>query len=333
MASVKQSWIKKYGEEEGLRRYNELKKKYRSANSSNPPIGKNCKKYWTDLGYSDDDAAKLVSDEQRKRSPLCKEYYINKGITDQVEIDKQIVNAMKRRSRRCVEYYLTQGYTFDESVQKVSEYQALLSSKSSKFTGHKHSDLSKQKISDSLLIYWDDNVDRKEINSNFCRERNLRAIELYGKDVWLRKNFGSKNKSIGCISKLERNVQQYLIDFNSSLNYKFNKLVPGTSYVADIMINDFLIVEVNGDYWHANPNKYKKDERIKYPGGEAIAEDQWNKDALRINTFTALGYTVFVVWENDWLKNTNKIKQELNKFINENINSITTTIDNNGDVV
>jgi hypothetical protein len=38
MASVKTAWIKKYGYEEGIRRYEILKKSYRSVNSTNPPL-------------------------------------------------------------------------------------------------------------------------------------------------------------------------------------------------------------------------------------------------------------------------------------------------------
>lgn len=318
MASVKQAWIKKFGEQEGLRRWEEQKKKFANKNSI-PPVTKNQYKYWTDLGYSMEEARVHVSIEQRQRSPLCPDYYKKRGIFNDEDIKKHIVHEQRLRSKRCKEFYLKHGITEDEANNEISKYQSILSIKSSKFKDHSHSINSKEKISKKLKEYWDENDDRRLLNSTFTKNKVQQEIKKYGKNEWLRRNFGNKRNSTGRVSNLERSVQQYLIESINSVSYKFNKFIPNTSYVADILINDKLIIEVYGDYWHANPEKYKFDECIKYPGGIFTAKYQWDRDQIRINNLKDLGYKILVIWQNDWIKNSNEIKEQINKFINENI--------------
>lgn len=39
-----------------------------------------------------------------------------------------------------------------------------------------------------------------------------------------------------------------------------------------------ILLEVQGDYWHANPEKYKPNDLIKYPNEEILASEIWNRD-------------------------------------------------------
>ena len=54
-------------------------------------------------------------------------------------------------------------------------------------------------------------------------------------------------------------------------------------------------VEINGDYWHANPKFYSADyynNRIKLTAAQI-----WEKDNCRINALKKFGIKVFLIWE------------------------------------
>jgi len=76
-----------------------------------------------------------------------------------------------------------------------------------------------------------------------------------------------------------------------------------------------IVIEYNGDFWHCNPQKWKKDDynsAIKMTAGE-----KWAKDIARKKILTKMGYSVIVVWESDWEANKekylNRIKNEVGK--------------------
>lgn len=73
-----------------------------------------------------------------------------------------------------------------------------------------------------------------------------------------------------------------------------------------------LIVEYNGDWWHANPNTYGPDDMIGVDYGTR-AQDVCKRKAALERT----GYEVLVIWESDWMRRRDttleSIKSELNK--------------------
>lgn len=78
------------------------------------------------------------------------------------------------------------------------------------------------------------------------------------------------------------------------------------------------IVEINGDYIHANPEIYTDEDIIVTPTGRYSALDKWRYDENRKRFLESLGYTVIVVWERD-LKNQSKV-DEIKQVIRESVN-------------
>jgi G:T-mismatch repair DNA endonuclease (very short patch repair protein) len=69
-------------------------------------------------------------------------------------------------------------------------------------------------------------------------------------------------------------------------------------YFFDIWFdNSNLLIEVNGDYFHANPLKYQPDYLI--PLKKKTAQEIWDYDALKIKRATDAGYQILVVWESE----------------------------------
>lgn len=62
------------------------------------------------------------------------------------------------------------------------------------------------------------------------------------------------------------------------------------------------LIEINGDYFHCNPELYESDFYNKV--NKKYAWQIWEKDKKKINLAKQKGYSVFTIWEKDY--NTNK---------------------------
>ena len=82
-------------------------------------------------------------------------------------------------------------------------------------------------------------------------------------------------------------------------------------YIADFEINN-IIIEVQGDYWHGNPQRYN-DEQLNDLQQKLIQRD---KDKKRC--FEEAGYNVYYIWEWDLHQNIEKCEQQLIDFITAN---------------
>jgi len=87
-------------------------------------------------------------------------------------------------------------------------------------------------------------------------------------------------------------------------------------YINGFWIDEYhpvhkIAVEINGDYWHANPKFYSKNyynKRIKL-----TAVQIWEKDLYRTNILKDLGIKVFFIWEYQ-TKKTKLLDTELEKI-------------------
>lgn len=64
----------------------------------------------------------------------------------------------------------------------------------------------------------------------------------------------------------------------------------------DIFIPDKLVIMCDGDYWHANPAKYKAEVVIK---GKVTASQIWEYDGKVTENLQSQGYTVLRFWESE----------------------------------
>ena len=102
----------------------------------------------------------------------------------------------------------------------------------------------------------------------------------------------------GALSKLHQRTR-------AALNLDALGFVP-EQFVAGYRVDDLnraakIIVEVNGDYVHANPAKYAATDRIVMEFSRYTAAEKWAADALRTERLRAAGYRVLVAWESDGL--------------------------------
>lgn len=96
----------------------------------------------------------------------------------------------------------------------------------------------------------------------------------------------------GYESSIERRVQECLAD----MGLVFTKHVMLFGYNYDILLSGNIILEIQGDFWHGNPLKYKADDTIL---GKLTVSDVWEKDAKKKVAAECSGLTVVYIWEAD----------------------------------
>lgn len=110
-------------------------------------------------------------------------------------------------------------------------------------------------------------------------------------------------------STLEVRVKKCLVELNEDfISHQFL-----WGYNFDVMIKGKILIEVNGDFWHANPSMYEANDVLL---GELTAEKIWSKDKRKVDKATSEGYIVITLWENDIKKLTD---EDLTDFVKEHI--------------
>lgn len=81
----------------------------------------------------------------------------------------------------------------------------------------------------------------------------------------------------------------------------------------DFIVDDKIVIEFYGDYWHGNPLLYSSEDIVSncYKASEI-----WELDNKRIEEIKSAGYTVYIIWEYDWKKNKFSTLENLIKCVN-----------------
>ena len=75
------------------------------------------------------------------------------------------------------------------------------------------------------------------------------------------------------------------------------------------------IIEFNGDYWRANPDKYKGTDFIK--SKNMYADEIWQYDKLKLECAKRNGYEVLIIWESEWVENEEGVIKKCIDFLSD----------------
>jgi len=175
-------------------------------------------------------------------------------------------------------------------------------------TGLKRTDKFKKEQSQRVKKWYEDNPNQREI-----RSYHMKKTWADGK---IEPNINSINESKG-----ERDLLALCKKMFPNDNVRKTTLkIGGRWFYPDTRIGKNIIIEYYGDYWHANPQKYKQNEIIEYPGKRKISvDDIHKKDNERIQTLTEGGFDVLIIWQTDFF-DINKTEQQIKEFYNEKKN-------------
>ena len=255
----------------------------------------------------------------KKRSRNCKEFWIEKGYSEEESVIKtqEVMNEIHEKTFKKfkkypkkyaskyptkIEYYLAKGFTLEESKEKLTERQTTFS---------KEICIEKYGKEEGLKIWMDRQEKWIETMDSKPEEEK---IEINRKKLF--NNSGYSKISQELFWKIYKNFKNNNVHFeelNSEIiRYdKANKL----HYRYDYF--DFTLkkcIEFNGDYWHCNPIKYN--ENYNHPVMNKRASEIWEKDKLKLNWLKNRGYKVLVIWESDYRKNPEETLEKCLSFLN-----------------
>jgi len=122
-----------------------------------------------------------------------------------------------------------------------------------------------------------------------------------------RKSLDKQSK--GFRSSIEKIVKQELDHRN--VKHKYSKILH-RKYQFDYLINDDIILEVNGDYWHGNPVLYGDGKRpLNNTQRFKIFRDKEKKEFAEQH-----GYKVFYIWESEIKNNDFVVLDKIVEVIN-----------------
>lgn len=169
----------------------------------------------------------------------------------------------------------------------------------------------------NMQKYWDKKS--TEEKRKHMKPANKAYVEYWNnlsdeqKNIIIRKRCRNLHLNPSFTSKLETRCSSILTKM--SLSYVYQFWINRKSY--DFRINKTnIIIEVQGDYWHANPKLYREDDIISYPEGFKKAKEIWKRDKKKENEARRYGYIVIYLWESDFLSCND---EELSKFIERKI--------------
>lgn len=90
------------------------------------------------------------------------------------------------------------------------------------------------------------------------------------------------------------------------------QVVINDKFCVDFLVPANKVIEVFGDYFHANPMFYGNELKPI----DSLQRKNLLNDKRKIAYLSKCGYEILVVWENDMYKNPDGVIEEVNKFIN-----------------
>lgn len=160
----------------------------------------------------------------------------------------------------------------------------------------------RRRIGEASKRNWEDPKFKRRVSArikeatNTPAEKKRRSVQqskLWRSQDYVDKHLGGR----GRLSSLHRAVREAL-----SLEEKgfCSEQVVGRYIVDELNRGTREIIEVYGDYAHANPAVYDADFEVRFPGQSYLASDKWAYDKKRENYLRSLGFNIRVIWESDF---------------------------------
>lgn len=117
------------------------------------------------------------------------------------------------------------------------------------------------------------------------------------------------------VSSAEHEILAWLTDHKVEVVPQYH--IAGETYLYDFYFPDTgILLEYQGDYWHANPLKYNSGTSLKIQNVGIVKVDAiWEKDRAKRQAAENRGYTVVYLWEMDFKKRGFAALQELLPFV------------------
>lgn len=194
---------------------------------------------------------------------------------------KQI--SIKKYKKTCLQKY---------GVDNVSKLQSIKDEKK-----HKKSYIVKDKYKFEKLYNFFISNEINTINQTDIKiKKDIKKLRKEYYHYWLNLNDEQKDYMISKKSFLESRLSSCLDNLNITYIKRF--MIGGKFF--DFKINNsYLLIDVNSDFWHANPSIYKENDKLNFPFGKIKAKIIWNRDKYKLEISESYGYKLIYIWEQD----------------------------------
>jgi hypothetical protein len=120
---------------------------------------------------------------------------------------------------------------------------------------------------------------------------------------------GKKGIRIFCANRNPKTTERRMASILDSNNFFYIRNFSLSYYengktkwrLFDFLVNNKLLIEMNGNYFHANPDMYKESDVIQIANKYITAKDIWEYDNKKIELGKKSGYEVLVFWEKEFI--------------------------------
>lgn len=192
-------------------------------------------------------------------------------------------------------------------VDNVSKIQSVKNKKKNKKTILNSDNFLKVR---DLFISKTLELNKNDIDESVQKELKKLYNECYS--YWI--NLSDEQKDF-LLDKIYSQIESKITNCLDKLNITYTKRFMVGRKFFDIKIQNILI-DVNSDLWHANPQIYQENETLKFPFKNVKVKTIWDRDLSKRKMAESCGYKVCYIWEND-IKDLND--DEMMKYLIENI--------------
>lgn len=236
-------------------------------------------------------------------SPICSGLYNKENVI--IKMKPKIINKWKNKEYRELKCKQSKEYSNREDV-KINQKQRMKDKWKDNEFKEKMSQIAKDKWKNPEIRKK--MIEAQKISLNTSIIKKLRSDIM--KDKWKR---GLYNNSI---ENIKWKFSKLHVKFVNELNLRELGFI-GEQRIGKYLVDEFhpeykIIIEINGNYVHANPKIYNSDDIIRLVGNSYTASEKWETDNRKINYLKDNGYKVLVIWEND---NIREIKNKINNIL------------------
>lgn len=153
-----------------------------------------------------------------------------------------------------------------------------------------------------ITQWYKDNPDQKEIRSKAMKES------------WKNGNISYNEHSSYSTSKIEKELFYNVKEIWEEALENYIIYGDNRRYLPDIYLpSKKIIIELYGDYWHGNPDRYKEEDIVHH---HIKAKNIWDRDREREENLIKLGYKVIIIWASEYKKDREKVLSDLYLLIN-----------------
>ena len=157
----------------------------------------------------------------------------------------------------------------------------------------------KEEQSLRIKKWYNDNPKQKQFRSDKMKQYWKEGTLSFNRNCKINR---SKDEII-LFEFLKNALSEYKVEEKRSIK------IDSSWFLPDVLIEDKIIIEYFGNYWHGNPRIFKEDDLVAH---HQKAKNVWEKDRNRIQKLEKSGYKVLIMWEDE----KNKIDEIIRKIKN-----------------